>query len=61
MSYFDECISKIVSTHLKGKYVHPAEYGMQAKDALISVKSPLQKEIIKAEGKVEQKPLNTSK
>jgi hypothetical protein len=48
-------------THLKGKYVHPAEYGKQAKDALISVKSPLQKEIIKAEGKVEQKPLNTSK
>ncbi len=43
--------------HLKGKYVHPIEYGKTLQDAVISVKSPLQKEIINTEGKAAQKSL----
>jgi hypothetical protein len=47
--------------HLKGKYLHPLQYGKTLQDAAISVKSPLQKEVIKAEGNVEQKPLGLTK
>jgi hypothetical protein len=46
--------------HLKGKYIHPAEYGKTAADCVINIKSSLQKELIQLSA-AKQQPLSIQK